>query len=146
MANGVRVSRPVQDRRALRLPTHRRQKSAADAARNPGVKKRRRSTRRWVRLQCELLNPVAELAATSGLFSWSRHASRCGFVPCVSLWDATGVGLAIASIVPHLQLKSPACAKGIFHTIDVYKLLVAQIVELYAGRDASCCINLRPDQ
>ena len=54
-----------RDRRALRLPAHRRQKTADHAAGNSDVKKRRHSERRCVRLGVfELPDPVAELAAT----------------------------------------------------------------------------------
>lgn len=56
------------------------QKSANDAARNSGMKKRRLSVRRCVRLRDGLLFPVAELAATFGIVYLGAGCVKYGFV------------------------------------------------------------------
>jgi hypothetical protein len=65
VANGVRAGRPdTETGEPCGSPHTARQKLADHAARNSGVKKRRRSVRRCVRREFELPGPVAELAAT----------------------------------------------------------------------------------
>jgi len=76
VANGVRVCRPVQDRRALRLPAHRRQKSADDAAPNYGRKKAPAIGAALCAPEYGLQIPVAELATTGRLLSCLWQTSR----------------------------------------------------------------------
>ena len=83
VANGVRVSRPGSSiRRALRLPTHRRQKTAAVAAQIPGEKKRQEYVRRCVRYLLRAAKPGCRIGG-NGRDCLPRHRSRqvSGFVP-----------------------------------------------------------------
>ena len=90
----------LKDRRALRLPAHRRQKLADHAAQISGVKKRRHSVRRCVRLEIGLPSPVAELAATSGLFTQPSSGVKVWICPFGGMLVGKTQTIGIVAIGP----------------------------------------------
>jgi hypothetical protein len=76
------ADRAKRNRRTLRFPSHRRQKTAAELHKKVRHKKTPTFVQRRVRFaDFEPLNPVAELAATRGLFAWWPAASRVRICP-----------------------------------------------------------------